>query len=91
MSRADAAAALGTAPPSESDYDKLRSALHALAAMLMQPRNTEKTSAVLENSEGSGTAPGLSRIPPHRRRPDTDAMAQRRLAARGKSTLRTRI
>ena len=32
-----------------ADYDKLKDALHALAAMLVRPRNTEKTSAVLAN------------------------------------------
>ncbi len=42
------------APLSESDYGKLKEALHTLAAMLVRPRNTEKTSAVLEGS-GSGT------------------------------------
>jgi transposase len=42
------------APLSESDYGKLKEALHTLAAMLVRPRNTEKTSAVLEES-GSGT------------------------------------
>ena len=31
------------APLSEADCDKLKSALHALAAMLARPRNTEKT------------------------------------------------
>jgi transposase len=40
------------APLSEADYDKLKGALHALAAMLVRPRNTEKTSAVV-GSEGS--------------------------------------
>jgi hypothetical protein len=29
-------------PLSEADYDKLKGALHALAAMLVRPRNTEK-------------------------------------------------
>jgi len=43
------------APLSEDDYEKLKDALHALAAMLVRPRNTEKTSAVLEKSEGSET------------------------------------
>jgi hypothetical protein len=33
------------APLSEDDYEKLKEALHALAAMLVRPRNTEKTSA----------------------------------------------
>ena len=41
------------APLSEADYDKLKGALHALAAMLARPRNTEKTSAVLEEPESS--------------------------------------
>ena len=78
------------APLSEADCDKLKGALHALAAMLVRPRNTEKTSAVLEESEGSETDAGTqpdANAAPH---PDTDAMAQRRLAARGRSTLRTR-
>jgi hypothetical protein len=35
------------APLSESDYEKLKSALHALAGMLPPPRTTEKTQAVL--------------------------------------------
>src|SRR6266478_3283565 len=40
-------------PLSEADYDKLKGALHALAGMLVRPRTTEKTSAVLKESEGS--------------------------------------
>jgi transposase len=44
------------APLSESDYEKVKDALHAMAAMLVRPRNTEKTSAVLEEVEGSGKA-----------------------------------
>ena len=79
------------APLSEADYDKLKGALHALAAMLVRPRNTEKTSAVLEEPESSETgdwdAAGYQRAA---RNPDTDAMEPRRLAARGRSTLRTR-
>jgi transposase len=46
------------APLSETDYDKLKGALHALAALLVRTRNTEKTSAVLENSAGSETDTG---------------------------------
>ena len=46
------------APLSETDYDKLKGALHALAALLVRTRNTEKTSAVLENSKGAGTDTG---------------------------------
>jgi transposase len=46
------------APLSETDYDKLKGALHALAALLVRTRNTEKTSAVLENSEGAEAGTG---------------------------------
>jgi transposase len=43
------------APLSEADYDKLKRALHALAAMWVRPRSTEKTSAVLaEVAEAAG-------------------------------------
>ncbi len=41
------------APLSEADHHKLREALHALAAMLVRSRNTEKTSAVVEKPEGA--------------------------------------
>jgi transposase len=56
------------APLSEADCDKVKDALHAMAAMLTPPRPTEKTSAVLEKSEGSETAAGTQ--------PDTDASPQ---------------
>ena len=56
------------APLSQADYDKLKSALHALAAMLVRPRNTEKTSAVLEKPEGSEVGAGTQ--------PDTNASPQ---------------
>jgi hypothetical protein len=39
------------APLSEPDYDKLKSALHALAGMLAKPRATEKTKNVLEQPD----------------------------------------
>ena len=56
------------APLSEDDYEKLKEALHALAAMLARPRNTEKTSVVLEKSEGSEigaeTQPAANASPP---------------------------
>src|SRR6266576_5856572 len=45
-------------PLSEADYDKLKGALHALAAMLVRPRQTEKTSAVLEKPGGAETGAG---------------------------------
>ncbi len=55
------------APLSDADYDKLKNALHALAAMVVRPRNSEKTNAVLPlpqnteaakpNTKESGTPP----------------------------------
>src|SRR5271169_1671694 len=53
------------APLSQDDYEKLKEALHALAAMLVRPRSTEKTSAVLGKSEGSEAGAGT--------RPETNA------------------
>ncbi len=54
------------APLSESDHGKLKEALHALAAMLVRERNTEKTSAVVEKAEDSqaGTQPDNNMPPP---------------------------
>jgi transposase len=45
-------------PLSEADCEKVKTALHALAAMLVRPRNTEKTNAVLPKSEDPGTDVG---------------------------------
>jgi transposase len=61
------------APLSDADYGKLKDALHALAAMLVRPPNTEKTSAVLPPSQtaetGAGTQPdpNSSPLPGHGR------------------------
>lgn len=55
------------APLSETDYAKLKGALHVLAALLVRTRNTEKTSAVLEIWEGAGIGTGTH--------PDADAAA----------------
>jgi transposase len=55
------------APLSEADYEKIKDALHAMAAMLVRPRNTEKTSAVLDEAEESGkaaTQPDTNAAPP---------------------------
>jgi transposase len=52
------------APLSDADHDKLKDALHALAAMLVRSRNTEKSSEVLEKPENSETDAGTQ--------PDTD-------------------
>jgi hypothetical protein len=53
------------APLSESEGEKLRTAIHAMAARLVRKRNTEKTSAVLPpkaapagTSEAGKSAPG---------------------------------
>src|SRR5215831_9245667 len=43
-------------PLSEADCEKVKTALHALAAMLVRPRTTEKTNAVLPKSEDPGSA-----------------------------------
>jgi hypothetical protein len=78
------------APLSEDDHDKLKDALHALAAMLVRPRSTEKTSAVLGKPEGAeaerdGTG---DRTTP--RRPDTDAMELEAFGGARKIAIRTR-
>jgi transposase len=41
------------APLSESDHNKLKDTLHALAELLVRTRNTERTSEVVEKPEGS--------------------------------------
>src|SRR5215213_992180 len=51
------------APLSDVDYGKLKDALHALAAMLVRPRNTEKTSAVLPQSQAAETSAGTESDP----------------------------
>jgi len=42
-----------TAPLSEADSQKLKTALHALAGHLIAERKTEKTSAVFDDAEPS--------------------------------------
>jgi transposase len=46
------------APLSESDYDKLKGALHAMAALLAPSRTTEKTSVVVQEAGASETSSG---------------------------------
>ena len=63
------------APLNDADYKKIKDALHAMAELLVQPRSTEKTSAVLEE-EGSSkdaTQQGVhaSRPAGHGRNPST--------------------
>jgi transposase len=43
-------------PLSEADYDKLKGALHALAAMIVRPRTSEKTKAVVEQTGAAETS-----------------------------------
>jgi transposase len=45
------------APLTDPDYEKLKSALHALVDALAKPRSTEKSSAVLGKKDESGTQP----------------------------------
>ena len=46
------------APLNEADYDKLKDALHAMAALLVRSPNTEKTSAVTGEAAGGETGDG---------------------------------
>src|SRR5215813_4230819 len=55
------------APLSETDHDKLKDALHAMAAMLVRSRNTEKTSAVVEPTQGEGAGENASPTAGHGR------------------------
>jgi hypothetical protein len=48
------------APLNETDGRTLKTAVHAMAERLVRHRNTEKTSVVLEQTQGSATAPGPS-------------------------------
>src|SRR3954453_16054240 len=41
------------APLSEPDYDKLKDALHAMAALLARSRNTDKTDALVGDAAGA--------------------------------------
>jgi transposase len=73
------------APLSEDDYEKLKEALHALAEMLVRPRSTEKTSAVLGKSEsetGAGTEPksNASPAPGHGRNGAEAFVSSRKIA-----------
>jgi len=69
-------------PLSEADCDKLKSALHALAAMLPARRNTRKPVPCWRKRRSRKSVRARSRIPTLPYNPDTGAMARRRLAAR---------
>ena len=68
------------APLSESESEKLKSALHALAGMLTKPRTTEKTKNVLEQPETP--APENDSEPPSDKTPATGATGLRPTLAR---------
>ncbi|MBV9505477.1 MAG: hypothetical protein JO323_10810 [Acidobacteriia bacterium] len=71
-------------PLSAADHDKLKDALHAMAALLTRSRNTEKTSAVVEPTSEE---PGQQNA---RRRPDMGGTARRRSPAQARWRFRTR-
>src|SRR3982750_4604939 len=58
-------------PLSQSDYEKLRMALHTLAELLALRRSTEKTSAVVDHPDASAAqgAPATGEKPGHGRNP----------------------
>ena len=56
------------APLSESDGQKLKGALHALAELLTPARNNEKTNAVLPNTADESRKGTTSSIKKHRQR-----------------------
>ena len=80
------------APLSEEDCEKIKGALHALAARLEGPRNTEKTSAVLPAAENEGTdstiQPGLNSASPGHGRNGADAFSGARQVAIVHDTLK---
>ena len=78
------------APLSEADCDKLKNALHALAAMLARRAIRRRPAPCWKNRRTRKPAMALNRTPTFPRNPDTGATQRRRLAARRRSTLRTR-
>jgi transposase len=74
------------APMNETDGRTLKTAVHAMAERLERRRNTEKTSVVLEQSQGSATVPeapsdkGKPKAPGHGRNGAVDFTGARRVA-----------
>ena len=66
------------APLSEPDYDKLKDALHAMAALLARSRNTEKTNAVVGDAAG---AEASESGPPDTSEPSPSGHGRNRAAA----------
>ncbi len=79
------------APLSEADCEKVKTALHALAAMLVRTRNTEKTNAVLPKLEDSGDAGAQPEESSTLRPRDTGATGLRHLVEHKRSTSSTPI
>ena len=76
-----------SAPLSESDSQKLKTALHALAERLLPQPKTEKTSSVFGDAE----KPAPEERPPKQTGPPgMGAMGPRHIAARTRSPSRTR-
>src|SRR5579864_1289083 len=61
-------------PLSEADYEKIRDALHAMAAMLVRPRNRPAPYWMRRKAQ---VKLRLNRISARRRRPDTGTMEPR--------------
>jgi hypothetical protein len=74
-------------PLSETDCEKVKSALHALAALLVRPRPSEKTSAVLPEASEAAATPTDTTAPGHGRNP-AEAFAGARSVAIGHLKLR---
>ena len=68
-----------SAPLSESDSQKLKTALHALAERLLPRSKTEKTSSVFSDPESAVAGTGSSAAETERR--DTGVMVRMRIAA----------
>ena len=68
------------APLSESESEKLKSALHALAGMLPKPRTTEKTKDVLERPKTPATENDSEPAPGHGRNGASSYTGAKRVA-----------
>ena len=78
------------APLSEADCDKLKSALHAWRPCWRHHAIRREPAPCWKNRRTRQLVTRLNRIPTLPHNPDTGATEPRRLAARGRSTLRIR-
>ena len=67
-----------SAPLSESDSEKLKTALHALAERLLPRTKTEKTSSVFGDPDSAAPKKASEKV----QWPDTDATAQMHIVGR---------